>query len=318
VSSTPGVRATRIGRSPIVRPEMDARMGNNVNGPSLVRAPEWLAGRLGTYYLYFAHHKGTYIRLAVADDLNGPWRIHTPGVLDLEASFFTDHIASPDVHVDEGRRELRMYFHGLVRRRGPVQGTRLATSADGLTFKAHRRLVAPRPYLRAFRWAGAVYGLTMSGVFWRSPDGVRPFEHMPWPGGKLPTLRQGMNLDRSGQWPGPLPFRSRHAAVHVVGDVLLVVYSMAGESPERLVYSWVRMAGPWSRWRGSGPQDLLAPEEEWEGGDLPIRESMFGAAYERVRELRDPAIFEDDDGRLYLVYSIAGESGLAMARLEIR
>jgi hypothetical protein len=32
-------------------------------------------------------------------------------------------------------------------------------------------------------------------------------------------------------------------------------------------------------------------------------------------QLRDPAIFEDDDGRTYLLYSVAGESGIAIAEL---
>jgi hypothetical protein len=54
----------------------------------------------------------------------------------------------------------------------------------------------------------------------------------------------------------------------------------------------------------------------WEGADLAVQPSEFGAVHHRVRELRDPALFEDA-GEYYLVYSIAGESGLAMARLEI-
>jgi hypothetical protein len=35
-----------------------------------------------------------------------------------------------------------------------------------------------------------------------------------------------------------------------------------------------------------------------------------------VRQLRDPCIFEED-GALHLVYAIAGEQGLALARLEL-
>ena len=39
-------------------------MGDNINGPSLIRVPNWVEGRLSRYYLYFADHKGAYIRLA--------------------------------------------------------------------------------------------------------------------------------------------------------------------------------------------------------------------------------------------------------------
>ena len=51
-------------------PELDREHGfSNINGPSLVRVPEWVENPLGKYYLYFAHHRGAYIRLAYADAL---------------------------------------------------------------------------------------------------------------------------------------------------------------------------------------------------------------------------------------------------------
>jgi hypothetical protein len=73
------MRVARFASNPIVRPHMDGRMGDNVNGPSLIRVPDWVRNPLGRYYLYFAHHQGTFIRLAYADDLSGPWRIHAAG-----------------------------------------------------------------------------------------------------------------------------------------------------------------------------------------------------------------------------------------------
>ena len=63
-------------------------MGANVQGPSLIRVPDWLPDPLGHYYLYFADHKGSYIRLAYADALQGPWYIHSPGSLQLAGSHF--------------------------------------------------------------------------------------------------------------------------------------------------------------------------------------------------------------------------------------
>ncbi len=82
------MRATRIPDNPIIHAQTDDRIGCNINGPSLVRAPPWLPEPLGHYYLYFAHHKGSFIRLAYADRLNGPWHIHSPGTLMLEQTFF--------------------------------------------------------------------------------------------------------------------------------------------------------------------------------------------------------------------------------------
>jgi hypothetical protein len=90
-------------------------------------APLWITNRLGNYYLYFAHHSGKYIRLAYADDLKGPWKIYQPGTLHLEvAPGCKGHIASPDVHVDEARQQIRMYFHGSAKNR-----------SDGLHFEAN-------------------------------------------------------------------------------------------------------------------------------------------------------------------------------------
>jgi hypothetical protein len=62
--------------------------GPNTQGPSIIKAPEWIEGRLGDYYVYFADHKGRYIRLAYADNLQGPWRIYPPGSLQFEESRF--------------------------------------------------------------------------------------------------------------------------------------------------------------------------------------------------------------------------------------
>ena len=71
------MRVQRLLSGPIIVPDMDERMGRNINGPSLIRVPEWVQHPLGRYYLYFAHHQGRYIRLAFADDIEGPWHVYS-------------------------------------------------------------------------------------------------------------------------------------------------------------------------------------------------------------------------------------------------
>ena len=78
----------RLADGPIIVPNMDGRMGSNIQGLSLIGVPDWIENPLGKYYLYFADHRGTYIRLAYADELTGPWRMHAAGSLKLENSFF--------------------------------------------------------------------------------------------------------------------------------------------------------------------------------------------------------------------------------------
>jgi hypothetical protein len=295
------MRVERFPGNPIVRPHMDARMGDNVNGPSLIRVPEWVEPRLGAYYLYFGHHRGRYIRLAFADRLDGPWQTYEPGVLDLEGTFFEHHIASPDVLVDEGHRQVRLYFHGRLTeadRRAhpelPGQATRAALSGDGLTFTV-RPEVLGLPYLRVFAWDGWHYAIGMPGVVARSRDGLHDFETGP-------DLFRGVVPD------------IRHCAIKLDGDVLTVFYTNRGDCPERILRSTIRLTPDWHAWRASPPEDVLEPERDYEGVDRPRVPSRGGPILEPAYQLRDPYVYRDA-GRDYLLYAVAGEQGIAIAEL---
>ena len=43
--------------------------------------------------------------------------------------------------------------------------------------------------------------------------------------------------------------------------------------------------------------------------------SVRSVAYGHVNQLRDPAVYVEDGG-VYLLYAVAGESGIAIARLH--
>lgn len=290
----PQLSVHRLPGNPIITPQTDSSIGTNINGPSLIHVPTWVKNPLGAYYLYFADHRGRYIRLAYADRLEGPWTIHKPGTLQLAQSFFTDHIASPEVVVDEQNRQIRLYYHGLTPEER-TQHTRLAISRNGLDFTAIKEPVGRgSAYWRLFRYDGWWYALAMPGKLFRSRDGLTPFE------------------------PGPQLFPSSqvHNAVFLKGDTLNVFYTRAGDSPERILFSQVRLSSDWNQWKPAPPQECLAPEMSWEGADLPLTAAHIGALDKRERALRDPAIFQES-GRTYLVYSIAGESGIAIAEVQV-
>ncbi len=274
-------------------PGLGGERGANINGPSLIRVPPWVDEPLGRYYLYFAHHRGHDIRLAVADHLEGPWTVHREGVLRLHDTGARDHIASPDVHVDHERRRLRMYFHGG----GPNTGGQVsfvASSDDGLRFAASKDVLAPF-YLRAFQHGGSVYGIAKwgnrSGVVVRSPDGVTPFQ----------------------TGPAILP-RMRHAAVLPAGGLAWLFYSRIGDAPERLLAAPLELSGDWRRWSPGRGGAVLAPERGYEGANRLPRRSRPGRAWGPRRELRDPAIYVEGP-RTFLVYAVAGEQGIALAEL---
>lgn len=290
-------RVRRLPGNPIVHgglPGLEGEAGANINGPSLLRVPPWVERPLGRYYLYFAHHHGTYIRLAVADRVEGPWRVVPGGVLPLESTAARHHVASPDIHVDPEARRIRLYFHGCAADGPEVQFSFVATSSDGLRFAARPEPLGPF-YFRVFSYRGAHYALAKrgdeSGVLLRSADGLTPFE----PGRSIfPAMR--------------------HAAVAVRGERLEVVFSRLGDEPEHLLHATLDLRGDWRDWPAAPPVPLLAPELDWEGADLPPRASRPGRAFGRERALRDPALFDDGERR-FLIYAIAGEQGLALAEL---
>jgi hypothetical protein len=300
------MRVIRLPQNPIITPEMHSRIGTNINGPSLIRVPEWLPDPLGRYYLYFGHHQGEFIRLAYADDLAGPWRVYSPGTLQLAETPCHGHIASPDVHVDHENQRIVMYYHGPALSRAEQEGdpltqrypflggqrTFVATSEDGIHFVSQREVLGPS-YFRIFRYGEWVYALGMPGIFFRSRDGFTNFES------------------------GPVLFSQdqRHTAVKLDGDSLTVFYSVAGDCPEHILAATIDLRPDWMAWQPSPPVSVLQPEKAYEGADLPLEPSRRGAIHERARQLRDPAIFEED-GRTYLLYSVAGENGLAIAEIH--
>lgn len=319
------MRITRLLNRPIIGPDLHESLGPNIQGPSLIRVPDWVPNPLGRYYLYFADHKGSWIRLAYADSLTGPWRIHAPGALHLNDSHFpttpppatpeqlaavearmrragmlishdvlteatTPHIASPDVHVDHANRRITMYFHGLEG--VGHQASRVALSNDGITFQARPELLG-RTYMRIWPHQGQTYALAMPGVISRSADGL------------------------SGFVEGPTLFNPnmRHAALLPRGTTLHVFWTQVGDAPESILHSTIDTSGDWQSWQESPAQTVLKPEHAWEGADAPMVPSIRSTAYGHVNQLRDPAIFEED-GRTYLLYAVAGESGIAIAEIE--
>ena len=327
VQQTPAWSVRRLAGNPLLTPASHPLAGHNIQGPSVIAVPPWVHHPLGRFYLYFADHKGQRIGMAYADRLEGPWMVHPAGALSLEDSTFRvqslvpgpdtptltppddwapaelpgiptiledctqAHIASPDVHVDEQTRTIRMYFHGLES--FGCQRTRLATSADGLQFQVRHPVSLGPSYFRVFRHGGAVYALVMPGILYRAPDWGGPFE-------------KGQDLFGER--------RQRHCALLLEASTLWVFWSRVGDLPERILCSPVNLDGPWTSWRAGPACEVMRPEHDWEGADLPMLRSWRSAINHRAHQLRDPAVLQHD-GRHWLFYALAGESGIGAAEL---
>jgi hypothetical protein len=314
----------------LITVKTSASLGDNVNGPTVIRAPEWIDHPLGTYYMYFAHHMGTFIRLAYANSITGPWKVFEPGVLDVrETAFFRPqpdppenlenfytHVASPEIYVDRARHRLVMWFHGWwtegkrwpvgepaarkwARDNGYGQYTQAAESTDGIHFQV-RPPITRSSYLRVFEYDGSFYAMARLGLLLRANDPFASFE-------------TGTNPFQGG----PYANRVRHVALVRRNDVASVFFTAIGDAPEHVLMTTLKLAGDWKNWNVSTPVDVLQPEMSYECPNLPNVPSEAGDIKGPARQLRDPGVFEEN-GHTFLFYSICGEQGIAGAELAFR
>jgi hypothetical protein len=322
--AAPPPAAVRFKQNPLITQQLSPSLGDNINGPSVIRVPSWIHHPLGRYYLYFAHHKGDHIRLAYANNLAGPWKIYEPGVLNVKdtafyrpqpdppAQAFYTHVASPEVVVDDSNKRLVMFVHGMftdgkrwpddpqqatrwARENGYAQYTQTTVSADGLNFAPRPGITARTSYSRLFRWHDTWYNMARLGILSRANDLLATFEAGPNP------------FDG-----GPYVGRVRHVATLLRGDTLYVFFSGIGDAPERILLSTISLSSDWRSWRASTPIEVLRPQAKYECTELPIKPSKIGEAEGPEHALRDPAVIEEN-GRVILFYSYCGEQGLSAA-----
>jgi len=312
--------------------------GEDINGPTVLRIPDWIspedrADPNAVYYLYFANHHGNYIRLAWADDIEGPWVLHNVGsdisvgargVLDLGSDdeidigngiVISNHIASPEVFVDDTHQRIVMHFHGPTNKGG--QRTIVATSDLGLDFNGKiEPVVLGGSYFRVFEYNDQMFAFDNSADLYVAPDSNEPwgppegfdFNSTLWT--QLANDPFDQDLNGSG-------LSVRHTAVRLVEDTLQVFYSRRGDAPERILLSTIDLTkGDPNLWDSTyPPEEILRPELVWEGANEPLIPSDGGWMPNLANQLRDPYVFEDVDGTLYLFYAGGGEYAIGLAEL---
>jgi hypothetical protein len=279
-----------IRHGPIITPNMlPGKHGENINYPSLIEVPKWISKPLGRYYLYFSSHtQGGYIRLAYANQVTGPWTIYAPGT--LTAAQMQSHVSAPDAHVDGAARQIRLYVQSSGR-------TAVAASSDGLNFAPVKTNIGNR-YCRLFTRGDETFGLfgVANVRLRRSKNGI-DFEDGPW------------------LFAAAAPPHVRHVGLQRVANMLRVFFTETGGAPEHIRMGEVNLDPPWTGWSVGTTVEIMRPKKAYEGANKPIKASKKGPARSRKNALRDPFIFEES-GRTWLIYAIAGESGLALAELR--
>ena len=327
--------------------------GDNINGPSLIRVPNFISrgnrvNRDANYYLYFGHHGGEYIRMAWAENVTGPYRLYDAGAsvgdrgvlddnrrridLDNGVGIQDNHISSPDVHVETSPNRIVMYFHaGGYRFNGRninSQRSFVNTSSRGAEFRRRdtEPVVLGDSYFKVFEDNNTLYAMDNRGI----PRRARSFNN-PWRptngyynGNSLASLWQQNNNDfyqdaiRDERNQSRSQRRLRHTGVRTAGREAQIFFTERGDNHEHIRVSRINLnVSSWNNWNPTYPgNELLRPVSGWEGGQFNRRNSEAGAAPENVSQLRDPDVFEDSDGSLYLLYSGRGEDAIGIAALD--
>tara|TARA_R110001592_G_scaffold362966_1_gene679064 strand:+ start:864 stop:2381 length:1518 start_codon:yes stop_codon:yes gene_type:complete len=277
--------------NPIITTDIIKMGGDNINGPSLIKVPDWVKNPLGKYYLYFAHHQGKYIRMAYSDDIKGPYTIYENGTLQLSETPCGRHIASPDVHIDEDSKSIVMYYHGDIE---GGQKSFISWSSDGVNFKTDNKVLGEF-YFRVFKYKDKFYSVAKN----KNIGGV---------------IYESDNWDGEFKLKYELIPNIRHSAVYLKDDILFLFYSLIGDSPESILMLKINL----DTWDIISNEKVLSPKKNYEGGELPLIKSMPGSSTLRyggpVNELRDPCIYKEDN-KLYMLYSLAGECGIGLSQI---
>lgn len=308
---------------PIIGPDLlPGHDGSNINGPCLIQLPADHPAYLAPYQLYFAHHNGDHIRVAAADNLAGPWQLVPEAAITLASvsGLLHDHIASPDLALIDG--ELWLWLHGAID--GPprmaipppnsgTQGTVAMRWRDGRFQLVSDSIIAP-PYLRWFHYDDAWYGISWGGLLLKAEHGLyQPLTPGPVVSEPLLSLHSGVtasNLSPADR------LRVRHVAIDSDPSGLVWVYfSCINDQPEQIYRARLATETDWREWQLVDLELVRRPTEPWEGADLPVIVGRQGAIDEAVHALRDPDVVRLD-GRCYLLWSVAGEHGLAVGELQ--
>ncbi|MGY8946493.1 MAG: hypothetical protein ACKVJS_05505 [Flavobacteriales bacterium] len=205
------------------------------------------------------------------------------------------HIASPEIIIDNDNKNIYLFFHGIIE--GTIQKTKMASSKNGIIFDTiNKSLTAP--YLKIEKVKNQYYGIAMPDLFYRLTGNFESYE-----------TREKWLLDS----------KTRHSDLMVDKNILYLIYTRIGNKPESILYRKIDIdSKDWNDWKAGPEKKLLVPELEWEGANQSKEESEKGSPGELVNQLRDPSVFKDNDGKIYLLYCGGGENGIGISELKIK
>ena len=275
-----------------------------INGPVCFKVPNWIKKPLGKYYLIFSDHRGSFLRLAYTNNLNSKWSISKNKILDVKdfKKIFYDHVASPEIYIDQRKKKICLYFHSRSRKHGREQMTFVAISNNGIDYKIkNKKPIAPF-YFRIFKHKSEFYGLSKGGDLLKSKNKFSKFKYVK-------------NIfDKYGDKYHNKNGSIRHLCLVYKQKYLEIFYSKIGDKPERIFQSILHFSDNKYEWSISTTKEVLRPTKIFEGSNIKVKRSNSGAAIKNENDVRDPYILNDNNKYL-LFYSVKGEKGIALAEL---
>ena len=226
-----------------------------------------------------------YIRMAYSNKIIGPYTIYEKGVLNIKNSPGKDHVASPDVHVDSKNKIITMYYHTCF---NEGQYTLESFSNDGIFFKSHN-IILGSYYFRVFKFKNQLYSIA-KGV--KNYGEIYKKVNNEW---KIIYKKLIKNI--------------RHTAILVEDNIIYLFYSLIGELQESIYCCVLDI----DNFMVTNNYKLIKPSLDYEGFNFPKEKSKIGMEKKFVNQVRDPGIFINKNDK-YLLYSVSGEKGIAIAK----
>ena len=82
------LRATRLSQNPLITVDTSSSLGSNVNGPTVIRVPDWVERPLGRYYMYSRTTWGSSFDWPMQTRSPVRGSVDEPGVLHVRNTAF--------------------------------------------------------------------------------------------------------------------------------------------------------------------------------------------------------------------------------------
>ena len=277
----------------------------NICNPCLLKVPSWCKNKLGKYYLYFADHRGKYIKMAYSNSLDKNWKFKEDGIININK--FNDainHIASPEIYIDNKKKLIVLFTHSHSKSK-IGQWTYVSISIDGINFyKVYNKILAPF-YFRIFYYNNFFYGISKGGNLWKSKNYLNKFKQCQNLFDKKLSNEILHNYDGS----------VRHFSILIERNILYIFYTKIGDMPERIYYTSLKLNKDDANWKFKNEIELIRPTKKFEGSKLPLKKSKAGDTKKPENALRDPYMVKIYNN-YYIFYCVKGEFGIAIAKIN--